>query len=151
MNAQTPDRTIRFGLGVPTGTEGMMYPVPYADIEQAVELSIAADRMGFDSVWGNAHVSTQRYVRDESDDPPRFYDPLSYLTYVAARTTRVKLGTAVLVLPFRHPVVVAKQIATIDQLSGGRVILGVGIGAYREEFEAMWPGRTLHRGDFARE
>lgn len=142
---------MRFGVGVPTGTEGMMYPVPYADIGQAVELSVAADRLGYDSVWGNDHVSTQRYVREEFDEPPRFYDPLGYLAYVAALTTRVKLGTAVLVLPFRHPVVVAKQIATLDQLSGGRVILGVGIGAYREEFEAMWQGRTLHRGDFARE
>lgn len=142
---------MKFGVAVPTATEGMMYPVPYADIEQAVELAVAADRLGYDSVWGNDHVSTQAYVREEFDDPPSFYDPLGYLAFVAARTTRVRLGTAVLVLPFRHPVPVAKQIATLDQLSGGRVMLGVGIGAYREEFEAMWHGRTLHRGDFARE
>lgn len=128
-----------------------MYPVPYADIEAAVGLAVAADHLGYDSVWGNDHVSTQAYVRGEFDDPPNFYDPLGYLAFVAARTTRVRLGTGVLVLPFRHPVPVAKQIATLDQLSGGRVILGVGIGAYREEFESMWRGQTLHRGDFARE
>lgn len=142
---------MRFGVGVPTGTEGMMYPVPYADVGQAVELSLAADRLGYDSVWGNDHISTQRYVRDDFPDPPRFYDPLGYMAYVAAKTTGVRVCTAVLVLPFRHPVVVAKQIATLDQLSGGRVSLGVGIGAYREEFESMWPDRQLHRGDYARE
>lgn len=140
---------MKFGLGVPTGTEGMMYPVPYADPVQAVELAVEAERLGFDSVWGNDHISTQRYVRDEFDDPPRFYDPMSYMSYVAARTTTLRLASAIMVMPFRHPVVAAKQLATLDQLSGGRVICGVGIGAYREEFEAMWPDRSMHRGRFA--
>ena len=143
--------TPRFGLGVPTATEGMMHPVPFADIDQAVELAIAAERLGFDSVWGNDHVSTQRYVRDEFDAPPRFYDPLTYLAYVAASTTRLRLATAVLVLPFREPVMAAKQAATLDQLSGGRLVLGVGVGAYREEFEAMYPGRSMHRGRYVDE
>lgn len=142
---------MRFGLGVPTATEGMMYPVPFADIGEAVRLAVTAERLGFDSVWGNDHVSTQAYVRAEFDEPPRFYDPLTYLAYVAASTTRLRLATAVLVLPFRHPVLIAKQAATLDLLSGGRFVLGVGIGAYREEFEAMWPERRLHRGEHARE
>lgn len=138
--------TPRFGLGVPTATEGMMYPVPYASIEQAVELAVVAERLGFDSVWGNDHVSTQAYVRAEFADPPNFYDPLTYLAYVAASTTTLRLATGILVLPFRHPVVAAKQIATLDRLSGGRVVLGVGVGAYRQEYEAMFPGRPMHRG-----
>ncbi|MFL6128957.1 MAG: TIGR03619 family F420-dependent LLM class oxidoreductase [Mycobacteriales bacterium] len=142
---------MRFGLGVPTGTEGLMYPVPYADARQAVELAVAAERLGFESVWGNDHVSTQRYVREEFAEPPRYYDPFSYLSFVAARTSTIRLATAVMVLPFRHPVVAAKQVATLDQLSGGRAVLGVGIGAYREEFEAMSPDRSLHRGRYAEE
>ncbi len=142
---------MKFGLGVPTGTEGMMYPVPYADPDQAVRLAVEAERMGFDSVWGNDHVSTQAYVRHEFPDPPRFYDPYLYLAYVAAETTTLGLGTAVTVMSFRHPVVVAKQAATLDQLSGGRFSLGVGIGAYREEAEAMWSDRPLHRGEQADE
>ena len=140
---------MKFGLGVPTGTEGMMYPVPYAGPAEAVDMALAAERLGFDSVWGNDHVSTQRYVREEFADPPRFYDPLTFLTFVAARTTTLRLASAIMVMPFRHPVVAAKQLATLDQLSGGRVIAGVGIGAYREEFEAMWPDRAMHRGRFA--
>lgn len=136
----------RFGLGVPTATEGMMYPVPYASIDQAVELAVTAERCGFESIWGNDHVSTQAYVRAEFSDPPRFYDPMTYLAYVAASTTTLRLATGILVLPFRHPVLAAKQIATLDQLSHGRVALGVGVGAYREEYEAMFPDRPMHRG-----
>ena len=145
------NRIPRFGIGVPTATEGMMYPIPFADIDEAIELAVAAERLGFDSVWGNDHISTQRYVRDEFDTPPRFYDPLTYLAYVAASTTKLRLATAVLVLPFRHPVMVAKQAATLDQLSRGRLVLGVGVGAYREEFEAMYPGRDMHRGRYVDE
>ncbi len=137
---------MRFGLGVPTGTEGLMYPVPYADPEQAVRLAVEAERLGFDGVWGNDHVTTQRYVREEFADAPRYYDPYLYLAYVAAQTTTLHLCTAITVFAFRNPVVLAKQAATLDQLSGGRFRLGVGIGAYREEAEAMWPGTRIHRG-----
>lgn len=137
---------MRFGLGVPTGTEGLMYPVPYADPEQAVRLAVEAEKLGFDGVWGNDHVTTQRYVRDEFPEPPRYYDPYLYLAYVAAETTTLHLATAITVFAFRNPVVLAKQVATLDQLSGGRFKLGVGIGAYREEAEAMWPGMRIHRG-----
>lgn len=142
---------MRFGLGVPTGTEGLMYPVPYADISQAVEMAVTAERLGFESVWGNDHASTQAYVRAEFDEPPRFYDPFTYFGFVAARTESVRLATAIMVLGFRHPAVAAKQVATLDQLSGGRVVLGVGIGAYREEFEALHPGSRVHRGEHATE
>lgn len=142
---------VRFGLGVPTATEGMMYPVPYATPAEAVELAVRAEDLGFESVWANDHLSTQEYVRAEFDEPPRFLDPLGYLAFVAARTTVLRLATCILVLPFRHPVVAAKQLATLDQLSSGRLVVGVGIGAYREEFEALRPGVKLHRGDYAEE
>jgi probable F420-dependent oxidoreductase len=142
---------MRFGLGVPTGTEGMMYPVPYAGIDEAVQLAMLAERLGFDSVWGNDHVSTQAYVRAEFSDPPNFFDPWLYLSFVAAETTTLGLATCITVLPFRHPAVLAKQAATLDQLSHGRLTMGVGIGAYREEFEALWPGRRLNRGQHANE
>ena len=151
MTVQAKGHPPRFGLGVPTATEGMMYPVPYADAHEAVHLACEAERLGFDSVWGNDHVSTQQYVRAEYDDPPRFFDPLTYLAFVAARTTRIRLATAVLVMGFRNPVTVAKEAATIDHLSGGRFVLGLGIGAYREEYESMWPDRPIDRGRQASE
>ena len=142
---------MRFGLGIPTGTEGLMYPIPYASAQDNVRLAQEAERLGFDSVWGNDHMTVQRYVEEETSQPPNYYEVLTTLTYIAAATTNIKLGTALLVLPFRNPVVVAKQVATMDQLSGGRMLLGIGIGAYREEFEAVFPGRQAHRGRMVEE
>lgn len=126
-----------FGLGIATGTEGLMYPIPYSSARDVVDLSVYAEKLGFHSVWGNDHITAQNYVREEFDNkPPRYYAPLLELAAIAERTTTLKLATALLVIPFRNPLVMAKEIATLDQLSGGRVMLGVGLGAYREEFEA---------------
>ena len=129
-----------FGLGIATGTEGLMYPIPYSSARDVVELSVYAEKLGFHSVWGNDHITTQNYVREEFNQPPRYYAPLLELAAIAERTTTLKIATALLVIPFRNPLVMAKEIATLDQLSGGRLLLGVGLGAYREEFEAEFGG-----------
>ena len=130
-----------FGLGIATGTEGLMYPIPYSSARDVVELSVYAEKLGFHSVWGNDHITTQNYVREEfNGQTPRYYAPLLTLSAIAERTTTLKVATALLVVPFRHPLVMAKEIATLDQLSNGRLLLGVGLGAYREEFEAEFGG-----------
>jgi probable F420-dependent oxidoreductase len=138
---------LRFGIHVPTCIEGMMYPIPFATAADILPTALLAERLGYDSVWGNDHMTTQRYVQREFDAPPNYYEPLVTFTWIAARTTRLRVGTCILVLPMRHMVVAAKQAATLDQLSGGRLILGVGTGAYREEYEALFPdARGAHRG-----
>jgi probable F420-dependent oxidoreductase len=144
---------MKFSVGLPTGFEGVMLPIPFVAPEDFVRIGRAAERMGYDSVWGNDHVTTQRYVRTLFPDrPPAFYEVLVTLAVVGAATTRLRLGTALLVLPMRDPVWVAKQSATLDQLTGGRFILGTGIGAYREEFEAWNPRlQGAHRGAMADE
>jgi probable F420-dependent oxidoreductase len=106
-----------------------------------------AEQLGYDSVWGNDHMITQHYVRAEFPTPPRFWEPLITYAYQAAVTTRLRFGTGVLVLPMRRDIVVtAKQIATLDHFSGGRLEIGVGIGAYREEFTALQPETRTKRG-----
>ncbi|WKG05427.1 TIGR03619 family F420-dependent LLM class oxidoreductase [Mycolicibacterium sp. HK-90] len=73
-----------------------------------------------------------------------YWDPLATLSFLAARTRRIRLATAVVVLPYHHPVALAKSYGTLDRLSGGRVILGVGVGSLTEEFEllgAQWEDR----------
>src|SRR5580765_2772873 len=143
---------LKFGVHIPTCIEGMMYPVPFARPEDVLPTAQLAERVGFDSVWGNDHMTTQRYVQREWPEPPNFYEPLITFTYVAARTERIKLATGIIVLPMRTMPVLAKQVATLDQLSGGRVILGVGTGAYREEYEALYPdARDARRGDITDE
>jgi probable F420-dependent oxidoreductase len=143
---------LRFGVHIPTCIEGMMYPVPFARPADILPTALLCERLGFDSVWGNDHMTTQRYVQREFAEPPNYYEPLITFTWVAARTTRLRVGTCILVLPMRHMAVAAKQAATLDQLSGGRLILGVGTGAYREEYEALFPGaRDVHRGAMVEE
>ena len=114
-------------------------PLPFADLGDTVRLSTAAERLGYHSIWGNDHITAPGYVRAAHPEPPRFYEPLVTLAYVAAHTKTIRLGTGVLVLPMREPVFLAKQVATLDHASGGRLILGVGVGAYREELLALHP------------
>ncbi len=130
---------MRFGVGLPTCTAGMMYPVPFATAHQLIDVAVECEQLGYYEVAGNDHFSTQRYVRGSWSDPPDFFDPLITYAACAARTSVLRFVTGVLVLPMRHPIVLGKQLATLDQLSEGRVIVGVGIGAYREEFEACYP------------
>ncbi len=97
-------------------------------------------------------MTTQHYVRAEFPVPPRFWEPLVTYAFLAAHTKTLRFGTGVLVLPMRRDIVVtAKQIATLDHLSNGRVEIGVGVGAYREEFEALNPDGKVHRGDMVEE
>jgi probable F420-dependent oxidoreductase len=116
--------------------------------EMVLPVAEAADRLGFDSVWAAHHV-TLPYVR-ESKYPyghsgtevamspgMQWLDPLVTLSLVAAVTDRVRLGTSVLVLPYRNPVNLAAEAAALDVLSDGRFVLGVGAGWMREEFEAL--------------
>ena len=143
---------MRVSFGLPTGMEGMMYPVPFASVQEIVDLARLAERLGYHSVWGNDHMTTQRYVREEFAEPPRFWEVLVTLSYIAAETTTLKLATGVLVPAMRRDIVVlAKQVATLDHVSNGRLLLGLGVGAYREEFEALSPNWEVHRGDLLEE
>lgn len=141
-----------FSVGFPTGMEGLTYPIPFSDPESLVRIAKHAEALGYHSVWGNDHMTTQHYVRAEFPVPPRFWEPLVTYAFLAAHTTTLRFGTGVLVLPMRRDIVVtAKQIATLDHLSNGRVEIGVGVGAYREEFEALNPDSKTHRGDMVEE
>lgn len=117
------------------------------DADSALEICRCAEALGFDSVWGGEHVvrptqiaSPYPYTEDgqmpgETDTP--IPDPIVWLAYVAAAAPRVRLGTCILILPQRNPVVLAKELATLDLLSGGRLELGIGVGWLKEEFEVL--------------
>jgi probable F420-dependent oxidoreductase len=106
------------------------------DPRHVLAMGPLAEALGYDSVWVMDHLLNSGYIRERLDDKP-YYHPLATLSYLAATTKRVKLGTSVLVLPYHNPVELAKYVATLDQMSSGRVILGVGAGAMTEEFEAL--------------
>ncbi len=93
-----------------------------------------AEDLGFADVWVSDHLA----VPTGAPYPPPFlYEPVVTLTWAAAATTRVRLGTSVLVLPYRHPLHLAKETASLDRLSGGRLVLGVAAGWLRAEFDAL--------------
>jgi probable F420-dependent oxidoreductase len=106
------------------------------DPHALVDLARRAEALGLDSVWVHDHVFNVGHVFDRIAGRP-YYEPLTLLSFVAAKTEKIRLGTSVLVLPYHNPIRLAKSTATLDVLSGGRLILGVGVGAIENEMEAL--------------
>ena len=120
------------------------------DPHQVVELGVHAEQVGFDSVWVNHHVINIGYVHDRLGQQP-YHDALVTLTWIASQTQRVRLGTSVLVMPYLHPMVLAKEIATLDHLSGGRLDVGLGVGSLPEENDVLgvdYDGRGRYSDEF---
>lgn len=134
---------------------------PFGSAEGAAAVGAAAEAAGIDSLWTVEHVvypdeygSTYPY-----DDSGRMAmapdtdltDPLTWLTWVGAHTSTLRLATGILILPERNPVVLAKQLGTMDALTGGRVDLGIGVGWLREEFDALgipWERRGARTDEY---
>ncbi|MEM9623077.1 MAG: LLM class F420-dependent oxidoreductase [Pseudomonadota bacterium] len=127
----------------------------------ALEICQRAEAAGFESVWGGEHVllpdsisSKYPYTEDgkipaEPDTP--IPDPLIWLAFAAAAAPTLRLGTCILIVPQRNPLVLAKELATLDQLSGGRVELGLGVGWMKEEFDALgvpWARRGARNDEY---
>ena len=127
------------GLAIPTCKEGLSLPVNFCTPAEVVQMAVRAEELGYHSVWGNDHITPPKYVRDDYPEPPNFNEPLITLAFCAQATSRLRIGTSVIVLPMREPVYLAKQLATLDAFSGGRLTVGVGTGSYREEFERLRP------------
>lgn len=145
--------TLRFGLAFASSIG--------TDPSSALEVARVAEEVGFDSVWGGEHVifpssieSAYPYTPDgkvpATPETP-IPDPLIWLAYVAAAAPTLRLGTCILILPQRNPLVLAKELATLDHLSNGRVELGIGVGWMREEFDALgvpWERRGARTDEY---
>jgi probable F420-dependent oxidoreductase len=106
-----------------------------ASIEDLARIAIAADRLGYYHMTCGEHVALPVGELDRRGS--RYWDPLATFGYLAACTTRIKFATWVLVLGYHHPLSIAKSYGTLDKVSGGRVILGVGVGSLEEEFKLL--------------
>ena len=136
---------MKFGVAV---TTSVTPAVTELDQKNYVELvSSAAETVGFDSIWVSDRTEYPAHLPDRypeqfgpgKNDPnaQNVLEALTTLSYIGGATSSIKLGTSVLVLPFRNPILNTKMISTLDVLSGGRLILGVGSGWMQEEFDAM--------------
>ena len=127
----------------------------------ALELCQRAEAAGFESLWGGEHVilpstidSKYPYTADgkiPADPETPIPDPLIWLAFAAAAAPSMRLGTCILIVPQRNPLVLAKELATLDRLSGGRVELGLGVGWMREEFDALgvpWERRGARNDEY---
>ena len=120
---------------------------PFVAPAAAAALGQAAEAAGIDSLWTVEHVIVPKeyesaYPYSANGKMPGSHeapipDPLIWLTWVGAATTTLKLGTGIVILPQRNPAVLAKEVATLDQLTGGRLLLGIGVGWLEEEFDAL--------------
>ena len=131
------------------------------DGQAAMEVSRRAEAAGFESLWGGEHVilpskieSSYPYTKDGKlparPDTP-IPDPLIWLAFAAAAAPTMRLGTCILIVPQRNPLILAKELATLDQLSGGKVELGLGVGWLEEEFQALgvpWERRGARNDEY---
>lgn len=128
---------MRFGFGLPNTM----------DSDEVCSFAQRAEALGFESIWTGDHIvlptagtDQYPYTADGSFSRPAevpFFEPMMLLSYVAACTSTIKIGSTVIILPYRHPVVQAKMFATLDVLSKGRAICGVGVGWLEKEFEVL--------------
>lgn len=120
----------------------------FANPDRAADFAREADEAGFESIWTVEHVlftttMRSRYPYSADGKLPgdrtdfALPDPLIWLSYIAASTKRIKLATGILILPQRNPVILAKELSTLDHLSHGRMLLGIGVGWLEEEFDAI--------------
>jgi len=143
-------------MGMMGVTFGCQVPTRDATAETLRTQAQHAEDLGFDAVWVPDHIVVPRNVTSvypyapdgvstwKPDGP--FLEPLAALNFLAGCTRRVRLGTQVLIIPYRHPLLAAKQLATIDVLSGGRLILGAGVGWMEEEFQTLGLDTYAQRG-----
>ncbi|HEX7215941.1 MAG TPA: LLM class F420-dependent oxidoreductase [Methylomirabilota bacterium] len=112
---------------------------PCSHPDGAARVARAAEAAGFDSLWGGEHVvlPDPRVPPSPLEPEDRITDPIVALAFLAAHTSRIRLGTGIIILPQRNPLVLAKQLATLDVLSGGRLSFGVGVGYLAPEFRAL--------------
>jgi len=143
---------MKFGFGIPCCREGITLPVGMVTIEGMIDLAQTADKLGFHSVWFDDYRAPSPSMKIPSSQIPNWFEPLTTISYLASITKQVRFGTGIMVLPLREPVLLSKQVATLDALSGGRIFLGVGLGLHRDEFKLLNPSMNkVHRGNMLNE
>lgn len=138
---------MKFDIMLPNCMENLLVPSRFVSPKKIGDFAKRAEKLGYHAFWGFDFIVPTAGMDLPDPEPPNWYELLTTLAYASAVTKRIKLGAGVVILPNREPVLLAKQVATVDQFSGGRFLFGLGLGG-REEFLAINPKlRSAHRGN----
>ena len=139
---------MRFDVEFPNARESVFVPPGFVSPDQMIEVVQWAEKLGYWAVWATDFITPTPMYGIPAGEKPDWYEPLISIAFCAAHTKKIMLGTGLILAPFRDPVILAKQVATIDQFSKGRMLLGLGLGMCRDEFEALMPRKAkAHRGN----
>ena len=142
---------MKFDICLPNAMEGFLAPTGFAGPKEIEEFAREAERLGFNAIWGFDFVNPTPDMGVPENEPANWYELMTTLAYVAGVTERIRLVCGVIVLPNREPVILAKQIATVDQFSNGRLDVGIGLGM-RPEYKSLHPRATgVYRGELVEE
>lgn len=128
---------VAVGVGIPNCREGRLHPVGVVTPDWMRDVAQLAESLNYDSLWLNEFSDAEPSVRTNFADGPRYYDPLLVIADLAARTETIRFLTATLVLPEHSPLLLGRQISTLNSLSRGRLSVGVGLGGPKEEFRRL--------------
>lgn len=134
--------SVPVSTALPNCREGRLNPIGAVDRAWLLDVAQAAEDLGYHSLWLNEFLTTDPSVLANFDDPPSYYDPFVTIAYLAAHTSRIRFLTSTIILPLHEPLLLSRQVATLDVLSEGRITLGTGLGGPAEEFRRI-------RGDLA--
>lgn len=148
MPTSEPMERPHFGFKLPN-CGGVLCETDWARPDTILELAGLARELGYDSVWLHDHLLTPRELQHLSQ--PRFYEPMTVMAAVAGAVPEIQVGVATLILPLRDPVLLAKQVVTMEHFFPGRTIIGVGLGQYESEFQAFGTDSYRSRGRVANE
>jgi probable F420-dependent oxidoreductase len=126
------------GIGIPNCREGKVYPPGFVSASSMTKITQAAEEAGLASLWANDLQSTfDEELANEGRTPPNFFESTTSVAFLLARTERLRVLTSAITMPLRDPILLAKQAATLDVLSGGRFALGLGLGGKRTELDRL--------------
>ncbi|HYM51062.1 MAG TPA: TIGR03619 family F420-dependent LLM class oxidoreductase [Candidatus Limnocylindrales bacterium] len=128
---------MKFSTGLPNCREGRQNPIGAVTPAWLRTVTTEAERLGYYSIWLNEFLQTEPGVALKYDQPPSYYDPLVTIGHLAALTKRIRFVTSTIVLPHHHPILLNRQVATLDALSNGRLTLGIGLGGSADEFRSL--------------
>lgn len=139
---------MRFGFPVPTCREGRDNLTGFVKPKDIIKLSQECERLGFYAIWGNDFINPPKASLKKFNPPPAWYEIVTSFAAIAVVTQKIKLGIGVIVMPFREPIILTKQVMTVDHFSNGRVLFGLGLGGSRDEFLSLQPKMAkAHRGN----